>query len=117
MLGKEFCVTFKQYQCGMHSAKNKTEYFEQMLSIASKTTQNAKMCFGTRIIAANSKYSLRNELEIALAMETERRFSPFRTDIGQRLGVGYANARELIEFREVLLKVVSIAKARTNPYA
>ena len=117
MLGKEFGVTFKQYQCGMHSAKNSTEYYEQMLMIASKSTQHAKMLFGTRMIAANSKHSLRNELEIALALETERRFSPFRTDIGARLGVGYANARGLIELRDVVLKVVSIAKERTNPYA
>ncbi len=67
--------------------------------------------------AGNSKHSLRNELQIGLTLETELRFSPFRSDTGQRLGVGFANARGLIEHRDLVIRVVSIAKARNNESA
>ena len=117
MLGKIFGVNFKQYFCGMHSAKNSTEYFESLLPIATKATDQAKMLFGTRMTAGNSKYSLKNELQIGLVLETQLKVSPFRTDIGARLGVGYANAKGLIEHRDLVVRVLSIAKARTNEYA
>ena len=117
LIGREMDVDFTQYLCTMHSAKNQDDFWTKHFPIAAKAVHASKMLFGTRQTSENSKCSLRPELEIALTIENNRRFSPFKSDKGSRMAVGYHNAKALIENRELVLKVISIGKARENQYA
>lgn len=117
LIGRTLGVDFTQYVCTLHSSTNQDVYWNAEFPTANKAVHATKLLFGGRQTSENSRCSLRNELEIGLAIEKNQRFSPFQTDKGKRLAVGFSNAKALLENRELVLKVISIQKASGNQYA
>ena len=98
-----------QYDCSMHSSKIIEHDFNVKFPIGSKACECAAVCFGTRQSAGNSINSLRPALEVALKVERNIRFSPFRTNVGCRFAVDFCNGKELIANREIVIKVCDTA--------
>ena len=69
----------------MHSVNNQDDYWTEMFPVAARAVYSSKMLFETRQTSENSKCSLRYELEIGLIMKKNHKFSPFRSDKGQRM--------------------------------
>ena len=105
ILGRELV----QYDCSMHSSKIIEADFNIMFPIGSEAVECASVLFGTRQSAGNSMNTLRPALEVALKVERNIRFSPFRTSVGCRFAIDFCNGKELIANREILIKVCDTA--------
>ena len=88
-----------------------------MYSVAKRATHTSMMLFGNRQNSSNSQCSMRNELEVGLIVERSKKKSPFRSNKGARMAVGYENAKALLEYRDLVIRVVSMEKAKSNQYA
>ena len=109
ILGELLGRQLVQYDCSMHSSKIIEHDFNVKFPMGSKACECAAVCFGTRQSAGNSINSLRPALEVALKVERNIRFSPFRTDVGCRFAIDFCNAKELIANREIVIKVCDTA--------
>ena len=78
LIGRTLGVDFTQYVCTLHSTTNQDVYWNLKFPTAVKAVHSSKMLFGNRQTSENSRCSLRNELEIALAIEKNQQFSPFQ---------------------------------------
>ena len=117
LLGQRLGKNFDQFLCSMHTCKNLEEYWNKFFPKAKQAVDLAARIFGTRQNAGNQRHTLRPELEIALNLEKNIRFSPFRTSQGSRFAIDFNNARELICHREIVIQVCNVQKAQQNPYA
>ena len=117
LIGKTMGVDLIQLLCTLHSTKNQDEYFCDEFPLAKRATHTSMMLFGNRQNSSNSQCSMRNELEVGLVIESSKKKSPFRSNKGARMAVGYENAKALLEFRDLVIRVVSMDKAKSNQYA
>ena len=117
LIGRTMGQDFIQYLCTLHSTKNQDEKWCKEFPMAERAVHNSMMLFGNRQNSSNSQCSLRNELEVGLVIESNKRKSPFRSNKGQRMAIGYENGRALLQYRDLVIRVVSMEKARTNKYA
>ena len=102
----------------IENRKNLEEYWNKFFPKGKKAVDLAARIFGTRQNSGNQKHTLRPELEIALNVEKNIRFSPFRTAQGSRFAIDFNNARELIEHREIVIQVCNLKKAqKENEFA
>ena len=109
ILGEILGRQLVQYDCSMHSGKIIEHDFNEMFPIGSEAVECAATLFGTRQSAGNSINSLRPALEVALKIERNIRFSPFRTSVGCRFAIDFCNGKELIANREIVIKVCDTA--------
>lgn len=114
-------IDLQQLVCTLHHVSNDDKYFNQYFPKAVSAVHSSKMLFGSRQSWASSDCSLRNELEVALRIEENVGFSPFRSDRGSRFAVGYQNALSLLKYRELVLRVLETKRAKEQaaiqPYA
>ena len=105
LLGREL----EQYNCSMHSAKIIEKDFDDKFPLGKLAVECAAVLFGTRQSAGNSINSIRPALEVALKVEKNIRFSPFRTSVGCRFAIDFSNGKELIAHREIVIKTCDTA--------
>ena len=105
ILGREL----EQYNCSMHSAKIIEKDFNEKFPFGKLAVECAAVLYGTRQSAGNSINSIRPALEVALKVEKNIRFSPFRTSVGCRFAIDFSNGKELIANREIVIKTCDTA--------
>ena len=113
MIGKEL----KQLTCSLHTTSNGDTIFTGCLPLAEEANHCTQLMFGSRQNWDHSDSSLRSEIEIALQIEENRSFTPFRNKRGSRFAVGYTNAMNLIKYRDLVLRVLETQKASKISYA
>ena len=109
--------TLQQLTCSLHTTSNGDVIFTGCLPLADSCNHYSQLMFGSRQNWDHSDSSLRNEIEIALQIEENRSFTPFRNKRGSRFAVGYTNAMNLIKYRDLVLRVLETTKASKISYA
>ena len=109
LFGEKIGKQLEQLICGQHEVSWLEKYFCNKLLLATEANQTSKQLFGARNSGPTVGFaavSLKTELDLVFRIEKNINQSGFVTDLGSRYGIYLTNAKQLLLYKDLVIKVL-----------